>query len=204
LEPAASAADRPDGRVSYVVSLPPFGSVFVLDAETPSRRSEGERSVATKPLDGTWTVSLPGCLETSVSPQPRLWTDLDDRARAFSGIGSYRLEIELESAQLDAHRVQLDLGEVHDIARVTVNGVECGIAWTAPFRVDVTPAIAPGRNVLEIEVATPWRNRLIAEAIEPSGDVLDPMTRVFETTASPLAAGLAGPISLVAHGGRSA
>ncbi|MFE5673219.1 glycosyl hydrolase [Agromyces sp. NPDC056523] len=196
------ARATPDDRAEYMVSLPPFGSVFVLDAATPSAPVDDERTVIT-PLEGTWTVALPGHAETSFSPAPRLWTDLDGPGRGFSGIGSYRLEVEFEPHQLDAEQLEVDLGGVHDIARVTVNGAECGIAWTAPLRVDVTAALRQGRNRLEIDVATPWRNRLIAEATAPSGELLDPMTRVFEPTASPLAAGLEGPVSLVARGRRS-
>jgi hypothetical protein len=46
-------------------------------------------------------------------------------------------------------------------------------------------------------VATPWRNRLIAEARRPSGEIFAPMTAVFEPTAEPLPAGLEGPVRLV-------
>ena len=88
---------------------------------------------------------------------------------------------------------------MRDLARVTVNGTDCGIAWTPPFRVDVTAAVRTGSNLVEVEVATPWRNRLIAEAADPSGEVFAPMTGVFETTAEPLPAGLVGPVRLHAE-----
>jgi len=50
-----------------------------------------------------------------------------------------------------------------------------------------------------VEVVTPWRNRLIAEAGAPSRDLLAPMTAVFEASADPLPAGLSGPVVLVAE-----
>ena len=75
--------------------------------------------------------------------------------------------------------------------------MDCGIAWTAPFRVDVTAAVVTGSNELDVEVATPWRNRLIAEASAPSGEISAPMTEVFEPDAEPLPAGLGGPVALV-------
>ena len=133
-----------------------------------------------------------------MTPRPRLWTEFED-ARGFSGIGTYRLEIAMTAEQLEADRLLLDLGTVRDLARVTVNGADCGIAWTPPFRVDVTSALRPGGNIVEVEVATPWRNRLIAEAGAPSGRILAPMTAVFEPTADPLPAGLSGPVVLVAE-----
>ena len=71
------------------------------------------------------------------------------------------------------------------------------MAWTPPFRVDVTSALCIGRNIMRVEVVTPWRNRLIAEADAPSGAVFAPMTAVFDPAAEPLPAGLAGPVTLV-------
>ena len=73
----------------------------------------------------------------------------------------------MTAEQLEADRLLLDLGTVRDLARVTVNGADCGVAWTPPFRVDVTAALRPGGNIVEVEVVTPWRNRLIAEAADP-------------------------------------
>ena len=108
----------------------------------------------------------------------------------------YRAEFEVAEPHAGA-RVWIDLGRVHDIARVVVNGVDCGVAWTAPFRVDATPAVREGANTIEVEVATPWRNRLIAEARRPSAQIFAPMTAVFEPTAEPLPAGLEGPVRLV-------
>jgi hypothetical protein len=46
--------------------------------------------------------------------------------------------------------------------------------------------------------SAPWRNRLIAEAGERSGEVFEPMTVVFEASADPLPAGLEGPVRLIA------
>lgn len=90
----------------------------------------------------------------------------------------------------------VELTDVGDIARIVVNGVDCGVAWTAPFRVEVSPALHAGENELEIEVANPWRNRLIAEGAEASGEVFAPMTGVFEPTAAVEPAGLLGPVRL--------
>jgi hypothetical protein len=193
-------ADPSSGdRTEHRLSLPPFGSVFVLD----STRRLPEASVAdTIVLEGEWQLSLPGRPRIGLAPRPRLWTDLDAHARGFSGIGTYRIAVPLTAEQLDADRLGLDLGVVRDIARVTVNGMECGIAWTAPFRVDATAALRAGDNVVEIEVATPWRNRLIAEAEAPTGAIFAPMTEVFEPTAEPLPAGLEGPVELFAESRR--
>ncbi|KEP75062.1 hypothetical protein HR12_39040 [Microbacterium sp. SUBG005] len=78
-----------------------------------------------------------------------------------------------------------------------MNETDCGIAWTAPYRVAIGAAWQEGANRIRIEVATPWRNRLIAEAAEPTGEIFEPMTEVFSSDAVPRPAGLAGPVTLV-------
>ena len=49
------------------------------------------------------------------------------------------------------------------IAQVTLNGMDCGIAWKKPYRIDVTGALKPGKNTIEITVANLWVNRLIGD-----------------------------------------
>ncbi len=78
-----------------------------------------------------------------------------------------------------------------------LNGHDCGVVWTPPFVADVAAAVRPGLNRLVLEVATPWRNRLIAEAAAPSGAIFHPMTEVFDATAAPLRAGVSGGVSLL-------
>ncbi|WP_426322344.1 hypothetical protein [Microbacterium sp. E-13] len=39
--------------------------------------------------------------------------------------------------------------------------------------------------------------QLIAEAARPSGEIFAPMTEVFEPSAEPLPAGLAGPVTVL-------
>jgi len=54
------------------------------------------------------------------------------------------------------------------IAEVFVNGMPCGIAWTPPYRADITKALKPGRNELEVRVANTWANRLIGDERLPT------------------------------------
>jgi hypothetical protein len=191
--PDAGAAAVHETR-TFVLELPRYGSVFLVPGAAPRAGASAFHSI-----EGRWALNLPDRDAIDLGGEPRLWTEVARSARGFSGVGVYRAEFEVPEEAARARRVDLELGELHDIARVSLNGVDCGVAWTPPFRLDVTSAVRAGRNVVEIAVATPWRNRLIAEAANATGEVFAPMTTVFEPGAAPLPAGLSGPVRLRLH-----
>lgn len=184
------------GSRTFALDLAPFASLFVLPGEAPA----GSAPTGDVTLTGRWRVRVPGRDDLASEPDPALWTDAGGLARGFSGTAVYEHEFTLASAHLDGGPVTLELAEVRDIARIILNGMDCGIAWTAPFEVDVSAAVRTGVNSLEVHVATPWRNRLIAEASRLSGEIFAPMTQVFEPSAEPLPAGLGGRCVIHLHG----
>jgi hypothetical protein len=98
-------------------------------------------------------------------------------------------------------RLCLHLGVVRNLARVKLNGRDLGVAWCAPWRVEVPAGLLTKQgNELEIEVANLWCNRLIGD----SG--LPPEKRVAWTTWNPfkpqdklMPSGLLGPVLLRAY-----
>jgi hypothetical protein len=94
----------------------------------------------------------------------------------------------------------LDLGEVKNLAEIIVNGRSLGISWKKPFRVDITDALKPGANQIEIRVTNLWVNRLIGDQ-QP--DVVNKKMITYTTMAfykadSPLLpSGLLGPVKIV-------
>jgi hypothetical protein len=62
----------------------------------------------------------------------------------------------------------LDLGEVYDLAAVSVNGRPAGVCWTEPNAVDITEFVRAGCNQLEITVVNRWVNRLIGDEFLPA------------------------------------
>ncbi len=93
--------------------------------------------------------------------------DSDEKISYYSGTALYTTTFRWtapsasSSADESARRVVLSLGEVCDVASVTVNGIPCGIVWTAPYEVDITAALKQGSNTLEIEVSNTWGNALL-------------------------------------------
>ena len=81
----------------------------------------------------------------------------------FSGTATYRKIFNLPAEQKGGP-ARLQLGQVFDIARIRINKKDLGVVWTDPWRVDISNAIKPGENELEIEVANCWANRLIGDA----------------------------------------
>jgi len=101
---------------------------------------------------------------------PRLmsWTEFDHPGiKYFSGIATYHKEFEIPFDTIpDDLVVKINLGDVQEIADVVLNGKPLGIVWKPPFVVDVTDAIVPGNNILSVEVANQWSNRLVGDEQE--------------------------------------
>lgn len=59
--------------------------------------------------------------------------------------------------------LELDLGNVKEIAGVIVNEQHLGILWKKPFRINIEEAVKKGNNTLEVRVTNLWPNRLIGD-----------------------------------------
>jgi hypothetical protein len=94
----------------------------------------------------------------------------------------------------------LDLGVVQVMARVRVNGRDCGVVWTAPWRADITDAVQATGNTLEIEVANLWPNRMIGDAGSPAAVYARTTYRPYKSTDPLLPSGLLGPVRLALGG----
>lgn len=119
-------------------------------------------------ISGKWKVHLDSPVETprtlDLPSLASLHTLTDPEVRYFSGTATYRTTFEAPAG----NRFQLDLGKVHDLARVTLNGKDLGVIWQPPFAVDVSSAIKPGTNQLEVAVTNTWHNRLVGDEQYPA------------------------------------
>jgi len=59
--------------------------------------------------------------------------------------------------------LDLDLGDVRDLVTVRVIGETIAVIWHPPFVRDITSALKPGGNTLELAVTNTWHNRLVGE-----------------------------------------
>ncbi len=125
--------------------------------------------IAPTVLQGPWQVVLDSPVEDKHTLKLTTLTNLADHqdpaVKYFSGTATYSAEFEISNLK---SQITLDLGKVHDLARVTLNGKDLGVLWQAPFTIDITPAIKPGKNQLQIAVSNTWHNRLVGDEQFPA------------------------------------
>ncbi len=82
------------------------------------------------------------------------------------------------------------------MADVFINGEHVEFLWKAPYKVDWTGTLKPGKNTIEVKVVNTWPNRLIGDA-QPGAKKLTYTTMPFYQADSPLTpSGLMGPVVL--------
>jgi hypothetical protein len=148
------------------LTLQPNDAVFVVfrkKAASPSRTVAKRVDTTLSAVNGSWDVAfqpnrgaparitLPGLISWHEHPDPGV--------KYFYGAGTYTKTIQAPAEWFQAGAaLLLDLGDVKNVAEVAVNGKPLGTYWKAPFRVDVTSALKPGPNRLEIKVVNLWVN----------------------------------------------
>ena len=206
LVPAASrpAEIRCDaaGRLEIVASQP--GHYELTSASGRTRRAEIKNVPAPQEITGAWDVSFPPKWGAPGQITLDHLVSLSDSTNAgvkfFSGTATYAKTFDWKPAAKTGNQKSetwLDLGEVQVMAQVKLNGHALGIMWKPPFRVDVTSALQPGRNLLEIRVADLWPNRMIGDAALPAAERFTWSSYEPFTQDSPLPkSGLLGPVTI--------
>jgi hypothetical protein len=197
-----------NGRTTVPLNLGPWDAVFVVfrkAANSPvgSLPKQVESPVAT--IDGPWTLSFEpdrGAPASVKLDSLSSWSEnADAGVKYFSGVGTYEKEI-VASPEWFRPGAQLwiDLGDVKNLAVVTVNKKSLGTVWHAPYRVDVTRALRPGVNTITIAVTNAWVNRMIGD--QQSGAKRYTFTVIHPYTADSalLPSGLLGPVRILSMG----
>jgi hypothetical protein len=99
------------------------------------------------------------------------WTKSSEPSiKYFSGTAIYSKTFDVPDLKLKNKnsKLFLDLGTVHALCEVWLNGKNLGVVWTAPWRVDISSAVKTKRNQLEIKVTNVWANRMIGDEQQPA------------------------------------
>jgi hypothetical protein len=188
------------GRASLLQSSQPGTYTISL--------SNGERHTLQVPvppsqpaLIGPWTLGFPsgwGAPSSVTMPTLQSWTESSiPGVRYFSGTATYTNTLQLPKTLLDGHHeIWMELGDVREVATVTVNGIELRTLWHRPFTLRLDSALHAGENSLSIRVTNLWPNRLIGDK-QPNATVHYTHTNVDAYTKdSPLLpSGLLSPVT---------
>lgn len=171
------------GRTELELTLPAFASVFVIASKTLSKKSAMGVWQTEQELQQPWQVSFDttrrGPVKVQTFAMGQDWRlHSDTLIKYYAGTATYQMTLSFEKTVQKNKRYFLYTGEVANMAHVKLNGKDCGITWTAPYRVDITEALQQGKNNLVIEVSNTWANRLI-------GDHRLPEAQRFSFTTAP-------------------
>jgi hypothetical protein len=184
--------------------LEPWGTVFVVfrkPAKADSRTLPKMMETKLETIEGSWKVSFQpdrGAPPSTTLDKLASWSDnADVGVKYFSGAGTYTKTIQAppDWFKPGAH-LWIDLGDVRNLADVTVNGKPLGIVWHIPYRVDATSALKPGANELTIKVTNAWVNRLIGDQQPGAEKYTFTVIHPYKVNSPLLPSGLIGPVQI--------
>jgi hypothetical protein len=199
------------GRTIVPLRMDPNDAVFVVFRKAAGALSRTLAAPAEAELgrvEGSWEVTFQpdrGAPARITLDKLSSWSaSADSGVKYFSGTGTYTRAIQAPADWFQAGaRLWLDLGDVKNIAEVSVNGKSLGIVWKTPFRVDATSALKPGANTLEVKVTNLWVNRLIGDQQPDVAKKYTYTSQQFYRADSPLLpSGLLGPVRIVRSAAR--
>jgi len=221
----ANAFRQTGGCTTLPLEFDRFGSHFVVFRKNISDKVAGRYDTNFPKLDklqdlfGSWNVTFDpiwGGPANAEFPELVSWTQRPDEGTKFySGKATYHKTFDLvggpngkKPASDKTQRLFLDLGDVRNVAEVRLNGKKLGILWCFPWRVDITKAVKPKGNVLEVDVINLWANRVIGDLNLPKEKRLTKTHDVFRfdeisTKASLIESGLLGPVTVCSEGASS-
>jgi hypothetical protein len=177
---AMATATAEGDSVRFPLVLGPYEAKVVVVGPIPSGAAAPEPSLASgdtlAELGGDWTLDLNG---KQVTAPLKSWEDLG--TRSFAGPATYRKQFTATAPA--GKRVFLEIADVHEYARVKLNGKELEAHSWQPYRWEVTNVVKAGSNDLEVEVRTTAGGR----------------GGTGRGNATPAVSGLLGPVRLVAR-----
>lgn len=202
----AISYEKMAGGIRAPLTLFPHEAVFVVFRKPTTAQAwiapTVERTTVAS-LEDAWHVSFqPGRGAPPTATFDRLisWPDSNDPGiKYFSGAATYRMDIRAPRSWLKSgRRVELDLGEVRELAVVSVNGSRVATSWRPPYTVDITSALKKGTNRLEIEVVNLWPNRLIGDKQPGVKPIAFAPMSPYGANSPLLRSGLLGPVRIIA------
>ena len=187
------------------VELAPHTSRFIVfrgDSPAGTFPAAQMQRTVLETLAGPWNVEFldgQGTPESAQLAAGTSWTENTNPAiRFYSGRARYSRTVHIPDAwRNEDQRIELDLGIVAEMARVRINGQDLGVLWNTPFRRDISSALRPGDNRIEIIVTNYWRNRLIGDEQPDATRFTFSSLRPYSADSTLRPSGLLGPVRLL-------
>jgi hypothetical protein len=162
---AARVRPSATGGVEVYLQIPAGESLVVAAARRPAAEPFEFHTQAGDaiPIAGPWAVRFvkggPSLPEPRTIERLQSWTTFGgEDVKSFSGTAVYSATFPRPVASATAW--QLDLGRVHESARVRLNGRDLGTLIGSGFRVTLNPAALAATNTLEVSVTNLTANRI--------------------------------------------
>jgi hypothetical protein len=204
----ATAYREQDGRTTVPLEFSPCGSWVVVFRASAARHrpTTAKNSMVfdtARELAGPWQVRFDprwGGPALAEFPQLVSWTTrAEEGIKFYSGTATYQLKFDLPPGTAGSE-LWLDLGQLRELAQVRLNGKDLGVVWCPPFRVNISKAMKPAGNALEIDVVNFWPNRIIGDDFLPVEKRLTRTNIRKLTKTTPLMeSGLLGPVRILRH-----
>ncbi|MEP6747393.1 MAG: glycosyl hydrolase [Bacteroidota bacterium] len=190
-----------NSRTYMKLKLDASASVFVVFRNKTNREQAAQEKISTHAitLNNNWKVKFDSAYGGLVSPvvfdSLTSWSNAaDNKIKYYSGSALYTKSFEWKETAT-VQNIFLSVAQVENIATIKINGKDCGTLWTPPYRVNITTAIKPGINTLEIAVANTWANRLIGDNLLPDKQRITWTNAPFRLKDKPLLkAGILGDV----------
>lgn len=156
-------------HVSVLLSFAPRESYFVVITDQPEILPKIDLVQGSeKKVNGPWQVYFDekmGGLGKTEFKELKDWTLLDNlKIKHYSGTAVYRKSISIDPK---GKKIFINTGDPQFVAQVFINEKDAGTIWCAPWQLDITPFLKPGKNQLEIRVSNSLVNRMIYDLKVP-------------------------------------
>ncbi|HVJ01455.1 MAG TPA: glycosyl hydrolase [Sphingomonas sp.] len=207
------------GSGDIAIELAPYESRVLVFAGPAGSRALSAAAASSRPLAGAWRMAVPGKGEQELTALGS-WAE-KPALRHYSGTATYSLRFTAtptggkclaldfgqptprapEAGAREARPVAAIDAPIREAAIIRLNGERVGALWAPPYRLDVSRALRPGENLLEVEVSNTMLNALAGRAPADYrllnlryGERFQPQDQE-KVVAAP--SGLLGPVSLV-------
>ena len=195
-----------DRLTEVTLNLDPEDALFVVFRKPADKNSVSVPEIAESELatvTGEWEVHFQpdrGAPEKAAFSDLTPWNENETPGiKYFSGTAEYIKILDIPEYWISENpKLWLDLGEVKNLAEVSVNGESLGIVWKKPFRVCFGNSLKSGKNRLSVKVTNLWVNRLIGDRQPGITNPITYTTQAFYSADSPLLpSGLLGPVRII-------